>query len=176
MQKHIISKTGLAAGALASLLFCAGAQSGDPVHQVEKSLMTPLGSSSKVLQALDSHSGFHGDGMNWIVLELDAQDLEALRSDAAQTGSGWHTLPLSETAETVFYGSERMENGIVCTQSPSVPDGTELPPVNNGCWMLIDWQEGKPDAIFDESRHSENFTAALADFDRKRLYFLDIDT
>ena len=165
----------LAAGFLACLLWSAAAKGADPTRRIADALDLEWKGTPKAVQTLDSHGGFHGDGLTYVELELDAESCEALKA-AAKRGDGWRTPPLSETAETVFYGTERLENGVLLSRSAATPEGVRIPKVQSGCWRLIDRQAGAPEQIFDESRRSVNFTAALVDFDRLRLYFLEIDS
>lgn len=137
--------------------------------RVESALGLRLAGQAKAVRSMDSHGGFHGDGLTYIELELlDSEGLETALDDAP----GWHSLPLSEAAETVFYGIERG----AYAHTACVPEGVRIPAVADGFWRLIDRQEGEPEHIFDASRYSCNFTAALVDFDRSRLYFLELDT
>ncbi len=165
------------AAAVALMLLTAAATdpADRPAYYIENALSLRLEGGPEAVQSMDSHGGFHGDGVRYIELALDADACERFAAQLEQNPE-WHALPLSEDAKAIFYGTEREENGMLYSRSAHTPEGVEIPPVEDGFWRLIDRQEGEPEHIFDESRYSRNFTAALLDRSRGRLYFLEVDT
>ena len=144
------------------------AAASSPLSEVSKELGVELPAAAQILSGGDEHGGFHGDGRAWY--EIDT-------ADAAfdPLPEGWNPLPLSEDARTAFYGSTVTVDGTETTILPSIPEGAALPEVTNGCWFFLD-RQGTEGSVFDESRFSVNFTAALYDADTGILYYLKLDT
>ena len=82
--------------------------------------------------------------------------------------NNWRELPITE----------RLHNK-VCKYA--IDEDMNIPEVSNGYWFVLDrHSEAKDkyneDDIFDEGRHSNNFTVAVFDTDVKILYIYEIDT
>lgn len=163
MKKY--RKFWIAALVLAAVLLWAN-RTPDPVRLVEEQLGEAL-PKGEVLETLETHGGFHGDGMTFIKLRLE-DDISGQLADTAF----WHPLPLSETMEIALYGKEG--------QGPYLGgDGVSLPVVEQGFYYFCDRHSEALDPADDAgliSRGSLNYTAAIYDSDTRMLYYLKIDT
>lgn len=82
--------------------------------------------------------------------------------------ANWKELPMTE----------RLHNK-VCKYS--IDEEMNIPEVNNGYWFLLDRHSKAKDKynvedLFDENRHSYNFTVAVFDTDVNILYIYELDT
>lgn len=146
-----------------------------PASEIAAELALVLPRSTQAVAYTDTHGGIHGDGTAYAVLDL-GEELTELVSGKLTEDESWHTLPLSDDMRIIFYGMTRMENGVPTTYSAAVPENTVLPEIEHGYWRLIDRQEGKTGSIFDPSRYSRNYTAAILDTDSGLLYYIAEDT
>ncbi len=130
-------------------------------------------SSGKEISNTDSHGGFHGDGMTFIVLEFSDDTL----AKELQQKSDWKQFPLDETMTTLVYGISDETSSV----GPYVTDdnGNSLvPQIQNGYYILIDRQSqphkpGNPEMM---DRASFNFTFGIYDIDTNLLYYCEYDT
>lgn len=122
----------------------------------------------------DTHSAM-SDGTTFAkIVFADGAVEERIRQDAR-----WNTLPVSETAETLFYGTSEERDGTVYSAGPFLTDrdGAPLfPKVKAGYWFLLDRQTGFAGEVVMLNRYSFNFTAALYDSASRTLYFAKLDT
>lgn len=146
-----------------------------PASRIADALGLVLPRGTQAVEYADTHGGFHGDGATYAVLDL-GEELTDLLADKLAANENWHALPLSDDMRIIFYGLTRMEDGAPYTYAPVVPEGTIVPEIERGYWRLIDRQEGKSGSIFDKSRYSQNFTAAILDTDSGLLYYIAEDT
>lgn len=82
--------------------------------------------------------------------------------------TNWRELPITE----------RLHNK-VCKYA--IDEDMNIPEVGNGYWFVLDRyskaeDKYNEDNIFDEGRHSNNFTVAVFDIDAKILYIYELDT
>ena len=126
-------------------------------------------SNGNEISNLDTHGGFHGDGMTCIVLSFpDHKVLEQIKADTR-----WKAFPLDGTAKTLIYGISD-ETSII---GPFLNDGNGdplVPEIQNGYYLLIDRHTGKGTDILN--RGSFNFTLVLYDTDADTLYYCKLDT
>ena len=78
----------------------------------------------------------------------------------------------------VFTLEERLSNK-VCKYA--MVDDMNIPEVDKGYWFVLDRHSETKDKynekdIFDEDRHSYNFTVAVFDTDKNILYVYELDT
>ena len=141
------------------------------VSTVEKALQIDLPKGT-VLTNSDTHSGFHGDGTTFFVIQFDNDALEDSLKNA-----NWKTFPANETTQAILYGlkSDQTQLGPYLTDS----DGNSLvPEVKNGYYWLCDRQteEGKATGADLLHRSSFNFSIAVYDSDQNILYYGEVDT
>ena len=133
--------------------------------RIEDSLGVDV-SSGVTLQGYDDHSGFHGDGTMYAVLEFSDDTVEKMIS----APGGWHALPLTENLQTLVYGMRTTEAAI----GPYI--GITMPKVDRGYWYFYDRQGETFDDDEVLSRPSYNYTIAIYDVDADRLYYCEYDT
>lgn len=86
----------------------------------------------------------------------------------AKENTNWRELPITE----------RLHNK-VCKYA--IDEDMNIPEVSNGYWFVLDRHSKAKDKyneedIFEEDRHSNNFTVAVFDIDAKILYIYELDT
>lgn len=139
------------------LLLAAGCAAGRPPSQLKRigrALDLDL-SGGTVARFEDSHGGFLGDGLT--AAEVDIGGLE----EALSAAPGWRPLPPSENTARALQ---------LC--------GLEALPEEGYCY-LYDRHSDSTDPYDDARLHqrgSWNFTAAVYDSGRGRLYFYRFDT
>jgi len=118
----------------------------------------------------DSHSGFHGDGSSYLILDCSQNKAaaEAIIHD-------WQPLPLSENLQLIMYGG--MRNGMEYVYY--LAETAQMPAIESGCYRFVDRHAkstapDSDDELFD--RASFNFTLAVYDMDLHRLYYFEFDT
>lgn len=151
------------AGALA--LLCAGCVGN------RDSLPGTLGvtlTDSTLSEYWDEH-GWMGDGTQYWKVELSPTDAAALEQ-TAQTGEGWHALPVNEDGEVLLYGRELAGPYLTGKDGKAL-----LPQVEEGCWFFWDDQTHSPETDV-RGRGSYNFTAAVYDAQTRTLYCGELDT
>lgn len=123
-----------------------------------------------VIQAEDSHGGFHGDGTAYAILDCSQN-----REKARELVADWKELPLSENLSLMFYGGER--DGMYYDFDLAAQ--ANMPEVEHGFYCFQDRHSKSTDSsrdaeIFD--RGSYNFSLAVYDSDTDRLYYFELDT
>lgn len=156
-------------------LIITACSSKNPIKDISKTLGISL-SDGKISEDIDSHGGFHGDGMTY--LEVMFPKEEETITEQIENNEGWRKLPLTNNLHTAVYGKETQSG----STGPYVTDddGNPLIPiVDNGYYFFIDRQkEGQ--AMKDDKNllggFSLNFTIAIYDTDNKILYYFELDT
>ncbi len=122
---------------------------------------------------VDTHGGFHGDGVAYAKAVLpDAFQEQA--GTAFTVDAGWHTFPLSDNVSAAIYGSET--HTAISEIDEKIPDA---PAITSGFWRLIDRHSESTDPGDDTQLHSRasyNFTVMLYDSAEHTLYFYWLDT
>lgn len=149
---------------------CAG-EGNTPRAQACRALGVDLTGGTQ-LAASDSHDGFLGDGLTFLILQFPDEGV----GRALENREGWQSLPLSRAVTALVYGLEEGER----SRGPYMTgeDGQALiPPVENGRYYFLDRQSdagiGGANVL---ERGSFNFTVAIYDADRKILYYAAMDT
>lgn len=124
-------------------------------------------SAGQVLTESDSYSGWLGDGLNRVEIQMDA-DFENLLSER----SDWKVFPLMENLQRVLYGKREG----TYSMRPLLED---VPIIEDGYYYFFDRHNQSTDPtsaaeIF--SRNSFNFTLALFDCETDILYYFEFDT
>ena len=126
-------------------------------------------SSGKEVSEIDTHGGFHGDGVSCIALRFrDCKVLGEIKGN-----SKWRPFPLDKTVQTLVYGVEDEARSI----GPFFSNRNGNPlvrEIRNGYYILIDRQEEQTADILD--RLSCNITVGLYDVDTNTLYCCMLDT
>lgn len=139
------------------LLLAAGCTVGRPSSKLERigrALDLDL-SGGTVARFEDSHGGFLGDGLTAAEVEIGGL------AETLAAAPGWRPLPPSEST----------------AQALRLCGLEELP--EEGCCYLYDRHSDSTDPYDDSrlhQRYSWNFTAAVYDSGRGRLYFYRFDT
>ncbi len=118
---------------------------------------------------VDTHAGFHGDGVTCIALRFEDESV----LDSIKENSDWKELPLDETMQALVYRMEDATGEI----GPFLNDNEGnalLPEIQNGYYLLIDRHADKNSDILE--RGSFNFTVGLYDTDNNIIYFCKLDT
>lgn len=162
---------------LLTLAVCLSGCSGSNEKNIQRSIGQELKadiSAGTVVTEEDSHGGFHGDGITYVVIQFDDDSFETSISGA----ENWKPFPLDETAQALVYGCVFTDGqyGPYLTDEEGDP---LIPKVETGYYWLKDWQAddgaqtGGADILH---RASLNFTLAVYDSDCNTLYYCKMDT
>lgn len=172
MNKHrkwII--TALILAALALLVWW-GTLPPDPIDYISEQLGIDL-PRGEVLENVETHGGFHGDGETYVVIQLE-EDI----SEILQAAQYWHPLPMSENVSTIFYGRETdaVTYGAHLTDENYDPI---LPQIQNGYYYFYDRNSQATDPADDADLfipgRSFNYTTAVYDAEKRLLYYFKFD-
>ena len=121
-----------------------------------------------VVDELDTHGGFHGDGAHYLILDCSNNVETALKNVEK-----WKKLPLSEHLEVLMFGGEK--NGIAYGYNLS--EEAHMPKIENGYYCFMDRQsEDTSDDSGLFTRYSFNIILAVYDSDTNMLYYFKFDT
>lgn len=123
-----------------------------------------------VVEELDTHGGFNGDGAYYLILDCSSN-----REKALKTAESWNRLPLSENLELMMYGGTK--DGV--TYGYELAKEAHMPEVENGYYMFEDRHSESTDSADDSAlfdRYSYNFSIAVYDCDTDRMYYFEFDT
>ncbi len=115
----------------------------------------------------NTHGGFHNDGE--LLEKIYFSENQANNFiNKVEENVNWRKLPITE----------RLYNK-VCKSA--IEEEMNIPEVSNGYWFVLDRHSEAKDKynekdIFDDERHSYNFTVAVFDMDRNILYIYELDT
>lgn len=123
-------------------------------------------SDAVIVTGYDDHSGFHGDGTMYAVLEFSDDTFEKQIS----APGGWHALPLTDNLQTLIYGTRTPKKAV----GPFI--GKILPRVEQGYWYFYDRQGQTADDDNVLNRSSYNYTIAIFDADTDQLHYCEYDT
>lgn len=123
-----------------------------------------------ILDEVDTHGGFHGDGSYYLILDCSKN-----KEKATEILSEWIELPISENLELIMYGGEK--DGI--SYGYNLAKEAEIPEIENGYYYFCDRHPESTDskdtsALFD--RGSFNFSFAIYDSDTDKMYYFEFDT
>lgn len=119
------------------------------------------------LDEKDTHSGFRNEGE--LLKKIYFSERQANNFiEQVKKKDNWRELPMTE----------RLSNK-VCKYA--MVDDMNIPEVDKGYWFVLDRHSETKDKynekdIFDEDRHSYNFTVAVFDTDKNILYVYELDT
>lgn len=108
--------------------------SNDSKEYISKVLGIDL-SNGTVSEKMDSHGGFHGDGIKYIEITFSREDSKHI-TEAIQNNQGWNKLPLSQNLNIALYGKKSLSQSIgpYITNDNSKPI---FPRVKNGYYFLL---------------------------------------
>lgn len=123
-----------------------------------------------VVEEIDTHGGFLGDGSYCLILDCSGN-----RENALEQVKNWNKLPLSENLNLVMYGGEK--DGI--SYGYNLAEEARIPRVENGYYIFNDRSSESKDSADDSelfNRYSFNFSIAVYDSDTDRMYYFEFDT
>ena len=126
--------------------------------------------SFTVVEEMDTHGGFLGDGAYYLILDCSNNADAALNIVA-----NWNQLPLSRNLNLIMYDGEK--DGVAYGYNLS--EVAHMPTIENGYYRFEDRHSEANDASDDSglfSRSSFNFSLAVYDSDTNRLYYFEFDT
>ena len=135
----------------------------------EKTAMGFVPDHFTVVEESDSHGGWMGDGLYYLVL-----DCAGNRDEALENVSGWKELPLSENLRLMVYGGEKAG-----MRYSYLEKEVSIPQMEEGWYYFVDRHRESTDSSDDTnllSRFSFNFSLAVYDAATDRLYYLEFDT
>lgn len=137
--------------------------------------------SVQLVKKIDTHGGFHNDGLTYMVLKLEDPGEEYLK--AIEQNPDWKRLPLSANLNALLYGEIMKKEGTEVHRGPYITDPesgeTCFPPVAKGYYYFEDRHFQSADSKDDTEilgRGSFNLTIALYDTDAHVLYYCRFDT
>ena len=122
----------------------------------------------EVVEELDTHGGFQGEGSHYLLLDCSDNKEKAL-----EIVRDWKKLPLSKNLNHIMYGEEDINFEI------NLAEEAHIPKIENGYYIFVDSQaEGKNNGDDSElfNRYSFNFEIAIYDCDTDRMYYFEFDT
>lgn len=123
-----------------------------------------------VIEELDTHGGFQGEGSHYLILDCSDNKEKAL-----EIVKNWNKLPLSENLNLVMYGGEK--DGVI--YGYELAKEAHIPKIENGYYIFDNSQlKGKDNGDDSElfNRYSFNFEIAIYDCDTDRMYYFEFDT
>ncbi|MBQ8391453.1 MAG: hypothetical protein IJX50_02775 [Clostridia bacterium] len=121
-----------------------------------------------VVEELDTHGGFQGEGSHYLILDCSGNKQKAL-----EIIEDWNKLPLTKNLNHIMYGEEDINYEI------NLAKEAHIPKIENGYYVFVDSQlEGKDNSDDSElfNRSSFNFEIAIYDCDTDRMYYFEYDT
>ncbi len=134
--------------------------------------------TGELVQDIDTHEGFLGDGLTFVELHFSEEDGELILEQIIE-GTVWQELPMSSTLHTALYGGSIMGGNRSSLLDNCEQDNFCLPPIPYGYYFFENRNtqaEGPldQDSLFEV--YSFNFTVALYDPLNYTLYYIRFDT
>lgn len=124
-----------------------------------------------VMDELDTHGGFLGDGSYYLILDCSGNKEKAL-----ELIKDWKKLPLSEPMNVEIFGGFR-DDGVVYDQG--LVTDANIPNIKNGYYLFEDRHSESKDTTNESElfqRASLNFSIAFYDCDTDIMYYFEYDT
>lgn len=121
-----------------------------------------------VVEELDTHGGFQGEGSHYLILDCSDN-----KETALEIVRNWKKLPLSKNLNHIMYGEEDINFEI------NLAEEAHIPKIENGYYIFKDNQLKGTDISNDSAllnRSSFNFEIAVYDCDTDKIYYFKIDT
>ncbi len=147
---------------------------------VQKQISEEIGinvTNAKLISEMDTHGGFHGDGVSCVALQLDDETAQEITK-----AIGWKAFPLNQTTKTLLYGVTQQSTEGIWTWGPNLTDddGKPLVPrIESGYYLLQDRHSAaspNQDPAEILRRASLNLTVAVYDDVNGVLYVCRLDT
>lgn len=121
----------------------------------------------KIVQKIDNHSGFFGDGDYFAKIKCTNINYDKLSKH-------WKKLPLSNQLIEAT-------NIDICDSKGcfNIYEKYNIPNITNGYYYFLDRNSESKDKYDDtylNNRHSHNYTLALLDKDTNIIYYYELDT
>ena len=123
-----------------------------------------------VIEELDTHDGFQGEGSYYLILDCSGNKQKAL-----DIIKDWNKLPLSENLNMAMYGGEK--DGVVYDYE--LAKEAYMPKIENGYYMFKNKQSGSNNSADDAKlldRSSFNFSIGVYDCETDKMYYFEFDT
>ena len=149
---------------------------GNSIKDISQTLNVDV-SNAIILQNLDSHGGFHGDGSTYIEMEF-GDDENIVFVEELENNTSWSKLPLTDNLNIAVYGKKTISESIGPFVINDKGDAC-FPLVDNGYYFFLDRNSESKDEKDDTNllnRNSFNFTVAIYDIDKKVLHYYELDT
>ena len=155
-----------------TLSACDTKESKKPIFDISEMIgIEILDEDMNMINYIETHGGFHGDGTTFYSMEIKNSDT------IGKIKSEWKELPLTENLTALVYG---LEDGTSSIGPYISEDGEALfPKVENGYYYFCDRHSESKDRFDDTnvlSRHSFNFVIAIFDTATNRLHYSKFDT
>lgn len=130
-------------------------------------------SKGETLEAWDTHGGFLGDGDYFEVKKFNEEDAKTV-IDKMKNNSKWKKLPMSKGLNSFIYGNTQW-GGLAVNED----DKVLIPKIKKGYYCLIDRYDEKVN--YDDfgemmEQYSYNFTIAIFDTEKNKLYYYEYDS
>ena len=155
---------------------CSLSQLGHSKGDIAHTLGVDL-SSATILQNIDSHGGFFGEGDTYVEMEFADNEGKVFVEKLENNGL-WSKLPLTENLNIAVYG-EKDESEWVGSLAVNDNGEAYFPLVDNGYYFFLDRHSESTDSRDDTdllNRDSYNFIIAIYDTDNHRLHYYKLDT
>ena len=119
-----------------------------------------------VMEEVNNHGGFHGDGSYYIIMDCSKNKEKAL-----EILSDWKKLPMTENLNRIMF---KYEN-----DGMNLAEEAKIPMVKNGYYFFYDRHSESADSSDDSEifgRGSYNFSLAIYDSDTDMMYYYEYDT
>ncbi|MBQ3192363.1 MAG: hypothetical protein IJB59_02205 [Oscillospiraceae bacterium] len=118
----------------------------------------------------DSHGGFHGDGLRFVVLS----ELPPTVATEISHAKGWREFPLTENMTALLYGLDRGQ----WKYGPYLQENSQplFPEIKEGWWYFYNRKTETYDDAGVLDAGSFNFTAAVYDPATQVIYYAVFDT
>lgn len=123
-------------------------------------------------QYLDTHGGFHGDGIMFAKASLNDKNIERMIGKSKQK---WTKTPMSENIELELYGGKR---GEIYRESNLAKD-MGMAKIKEGYWIFLDRSKGNRTFTNGENlfpRISANYSLGIIDIIENKFYYIKFDS
>lgn len=97
------------------------------IKHISKTLGIDL-TSGTIINSIDTHGGFHGDGITLVEITFSEEDGNAI-AEMVEKNKGWSKLPLSENLSIVVYDLHNIYNLIHYKKLSSTSNSVKTPGV-----------------------------------------------
>ncbi|MBR4434760.1 MAG: hypothetical protein IKS90_01520 [Clostridia bacterium] len=143
-----------------------------PTQHVERCTGAKV-SKAKLVSHSDSHGGFLGDGITFMVI-----DCSELDGGLEESMSAWRELPMSDELHLNLFGDTVVEKDGTSYDYNGLLLDYGIPDVRNGLYYFKNRNQDAKGEDDEDIYHaiSYNFTFALYDSETRMLYYYELDT